>query len=49
MSQATYRGVSYDTEIRKEQMAANWLPVIRKQIEKEKKLQKAQYHMATLG
>jgi hypothetical protein len=49
MSQATYRGVKYDTEIRKEQLASNWLSVIRKQIEKEKKLQEAQLHMATLG
>jgi hypothetical protein len=47
MSQATYRGIKYDTEINKEQIVANWLPIIRKQMEKEKKLQEAQYHMAT--
>lgn len=49
MSQATYRGVQYDTELRKEQMAINWLPIIRNQIEKEKKLKESQYYMATLG
>jgi len=27
----------------------NWLNVIRKKIQKEKKLKEAQYHMATLG
>lgn len=48
MSQATYRGVKYDTETRREEMATNWLSIIRKQIEKEKKIQEAQYHMATL-
>ena len=46
MSQATYRGVQYDTELRKEQLVANWLPVIRKQIEKENKLKEAQLAMA---
>jgi len=49
MSQATYRGIKYDVEIRKENTVTNWLPIIRKQIEKQKKLQEAQYHMATLG
>ena len=49
MSTATYRGVTYDTEIRKEEMISNWLPIIRKQIEKQNKLKEAQYHMATLG
>ena len=46
MSIATYRGVEYDTEIRKEQIINNWLPVIRKQIEKENKLKQAQLAMA---
>lgn len=48
MSQATYRGVSYDTDERKEQLVNNWLPIIQKQIEKQKKIKEAQYHMATL-
>jgi hypothetical protein len=46
MSQATYRGVQYDTETKREQLAANWLPVIQKQIEKQNKLKEAQLAMA---
>jgi hypothetical protein len=46
MSQATYRGVNYDTETKKEEMANNWLSIIRKQIEKEERLKQAQLAMA---
>lgn len=46
MSQATYRGINYDTETRKEEMASNWLSIIRKQIEKEERLKQAQLVMA---
>jgi hypothetical protein len=46
MSQATYRGAHYDTETRKNQIASNWLAVIRQQIEKEEKLKQAQLAMA---
>jgi hypothetical protein len=46
MSQATYRGAHYDTETRKEEIVNNWLPLIRKQIEKEQKLKEAQIAMA---
>lgn len=48
MTTATYRGVKYDTESRRESLVENWLPVIQKQIEKRKKIEEAQYHMATL-
>ena len=48
MTIAKYRGVEYNVEEKREQLVANWLPVIQKQIEKQKKLQEAQYHMATL-
>jgi hypothetical protein len=46
MSQATYRGVKYDTEIKKEEFASNWLLLIRKQIEREQRLHDAQIAMA---
>jgi hypothetical protein len=46
MTTATYRGVNYDTETKREQLAANWLPVIQKQIEKQNKLKEAQLAMA---
>jgi|LakMenEpi03Aug12_release.lakeMendotaPanAssembly.Ray.scaffolds.fasta_scaffold2108956_2 hypothetical protein len=46
MSQATYRGAHYDTETRKNQIASNWLTVIRHQIEKEERLKQAQLAMA---
>ena len=46
MSQATYRGAKYDTEIRQNQIASNWLELIRSQIEKENKLKEAQLAMA---
>jgi hypothetical protein len=46
MTTATYRGVSYDTEVKKEQLVSNWLPVIQKQIEKQNKLKQAQLAMA---
>jgi hypothetical protein len=46
MSQATYRGVSYDIELRKENLVSNWLPIIQKQIEKQNKLKQAQLAMA---
>jgi hypothetical protein len=46
MSQATYRGAHYDTETRKNQIASNWLTIIRQQIEKEERLKQAQLAMA---
>ncbi len=46
MSQATYRGAQYDTDIRKKEIISNWLPIIRQQIEKENKLKEAQLAMA---
>ncbi len=46
MSQATYRGAKYDTDTRKNEMASNWLELIRSQIEKENKLKEAQLAMA---
>jgi len=48
MTTATYRGVQYDTDVKREQLVSNWLPVIQKQLEKQKKINEAQYHMATL-
>ena len=47
MSQATYRGAKYDTDARQNQIASNWLAVIRSQIEKENKLKEVQLAMAT--
>lgn len=46
MTTATYRGVEYDPDVRKENMVSNWLPIIRNQIEKENKLKQAQLAMA---
>jgi hypothetical protein len=46
MSQATYRGAKYDTDTRKEEIASNWLVLIRKQIEKEQRLHDARIAMA---
>ena len=46
MTTATYRGVSYDTELKREQLVTNWLPVIQRQIEKQNKLKEAQLAMA---
>lgn len=46
MSQATYRGAQYDTETRKNEIASNWLAIIRQQIEKENRLKEAQLAMA---
>lgn len=46
MSQATYRGASYDTEIRKAEIVSNWLSIIKQQIEKENRLKQAQLAMA---
>ena len=46
MSQATYRGAKYDTDTRKNEIASNWLTLIRAQIEKENKLKEAQLAMA---
>ena len=46
MSQATYRGAKYDTDTRQNQIASNWLELIRSQIEKENKLKVEQLAMA---
>lgn len=46
MSQAIYRGARYDTDTRKNEIASNWLALIRSQIEKENKLKEAQLAMA---
>lgn len=46
MTNATYRGVSYDTDVKKERFIKNWLPMIREQIEKEARLHEAQIIMA---
>lgn len=46
MSQATYRGAQYDTDTRKSEMVLNWLPLIKKQIEKENRIHQAQVEMA---
>jgi hypothetical protein len=46
MTTATYRGVQYDTETKREELVANWLPIIQKQIEKQNKLKQAQLAMA---
>ncbi len=46
MSQATYRGAHYDTDTRKNEIASNWLAIIRSQMEKEERLKQAQLAMA---
>jgi hypothetical protein len=46
MSKVVYRGVEYNTDQTKENIVVNWLPIIREQIKKQKRIEEAQLQMA---